>query len=182
MSSEDKDIFADSEEIDDPDSGKTIKDPDSMEVDHGSGDLQSENVNISNENPAIANKDDKDNDIEVDQEEESLNVLQDKSNVPDQEDNDDTDTPTKDEAAVKLFRFPQGRIKSIMKLDPEVGMVNGEAIFLVNKAVEEFIQCLAVESYHHTASSKKKTITKEHVMTAIESIDELAFLDGAMDD
>ena len=88
-------------------------------------------------------------------------------------------SPTKE---AKLFRFPQGRIKQIMKLDPEVNMVNGEAIFLVNKAVEEFIQCLAVESYHNTASSKKKTIMKDHVLTAIESNDELAFLDGAMED
>ena len=88
-------------------------------------------------------------------------------------------TPSKGQ---KLFRFPQGRIKQIMKLDPDVNMVNGEAIYLVNKAVEEFIQCLAVESYHHTASSKKKTISKEHVLTAIESNDELAFLDGAMED
>ena len=90
-------------------------------------------------------------------------------------------TPTKG-GNTKLFRFPQGRIKQIMKLDSDLNMVNAEAIFLVNKAVEEFIQCLAVESYHHTAHSKKKTITKEHVITAIESNDELAFLDGAMDD
>ena len=90
-------------------------------------------------------------------------------------------TPTKG-GSTKLFRFPQGRIKQIMKMDTDVNMVNGEAIFLVNKAVEEFIQCLAVESYHHTAHSKKKTIMKEHVLTAIESNDELAFLDGAMDD
>ena len=69
-----------------------------------------------------------------------------------------------------------------MKIDSDLNMVNAEAIFLVNKAVEEFIQCLAVESYHHTAHSKKKTIMKEHVLTAIESNDELAFLDGAMDD
>ena len=69
-----------------------------------------------------------------------------------------------------------------MKIDSDLNMVNAEAIFLVNKAVEEFIQCLAVESYHNTASSKKKTIMKEHVLTAIESNDELAFLDGAMDD
>ena len=98
---------------------------------------------------------------------------------PDETEEGDEKTPTK---GPKLFRFPQGRIKQIMKLDPEVNMVNGEAIYLVNKAVEEFIQCLAVESYHHTASSKKKTISKEHVLTAIESNDELAFLDGAMDD
>ena len=69
-----------------------------------------------------------------------------------------------------------------MKLDPEVGMVNADAIFLINKAVEEFIQCLAVESYHHTTSSKKKTIMKDHVTIAIETTDELAFLDGAMED
>ena len=182
MSSEDKDIFADSEEIDDPapSTAENDKNNDSMDVDNDSETVQSENVNKISEKSTESNPDDKDNGVEVDQE-ESLNVLNDKSNVPDQEDNDDTDTPTKD-GTVKLFRFPQGRVKSIMKLDPEVGMVNGEAIFLVNKAVEEFIQCLAVESYHHTASSKKKTITKEHVMTAIESIDELAFLDGAMDD
>lgn len=117
-------------------------------------------------------------------EENSSNILTDKSNVPDDTENGEEDadgTPSK-ESSTKLFRFPQGRIKSIMKIDPDVGMVNGDALFLVNKAVEEFIQCLAVESYHHTASSKKKTIMKEHVMTAIESIDELAFLDGAMED
>lgn len=117
-------------------------------------------------------------------EENSSNVLTDKSNMPEDTENGEEDadgTPSK-ESSTKLFRFPQGRIKSIMKLDSDVGMVNGDALFLVNKAVEEFIQCLAVESYHHTASSKKKTIMKEHVMTAIESIDELAFLDGAMED
>merc|ERR1712156_463455 len=117
-------------------------------------------------------------------EENSSNVLTDKSNMPEDTENGEEDadgTPSK-ESSTKLFRFPQGRIKSIMKLDTDVGMVNGDALFLVNKAVEEFIQCLAVESYHHTASSKKKTIMKEHVMTAIESIDELAFLDGAMED
>merc|ERR1719369_642404 len=106
------------------------------------------------------------------------NVLNDKTNTSP---STSKKTPTKD-AVPKLFRFPHNKIKQIMKLDPEVGMVNAEAIFLVNKAVEEFIQCLAVESYHHTVTSKKKTITIQHVKTAIESNDELAFLDGAMDE
>ena len=115
--------------------------------------------------------------------------LSDRERPEDLSDSERPDTGEADEAEersptkeAKLFRFPQGRIKQIMKLDPEVNMVNGEAIFLVNKAVEEFIQCLAVESYHNTASSKKKTIMKDHVLTAIESNDELAFLDGAMED
>ena len=109
--------------------------------------------------------------------EDSENILSDKTNASPST----TKTPTKD-SAPKLFRFPHNKIKQIMRLDPEVVMVNNEATFLVNKAVEEFIQCLAVEAYHHTVTSKKKTIMKDHVSLAIETNDELAFLDGAMED
>ena len=167
MSSED--LFANSEDVDNPESMETDdKTEDDSEVSKiRDGEME--------ETDAVGSENTEDDDIEV------PDVLHDRSNIEEAEDN--TDTPSKDkEEPTKLFRFPQGRIKSIMKLDPDVGMVNGEAIFLVNKAVEEFIQCLAAESYHYTQSSKKKTIMKEHVMTAIESIDELAFLDGAMDD
>lgn len=168
MSSED--LFANSEEVDNPEA---------METD-GKTDNDSEiNDSKVGEEETDAAIESGDND---DDENETSGVLEDRSNMDNTEGTEsNTDIHSKEEAT-KLFRFPQGRIKSIMKLDPDVGMVNGEAIFLVNKAVEEFIQCLAAESYHYTTSSKKKTIMKEHVMTAIESIDELAFLDGAMDD
>ena len=33
----------------------------------------------------------------------------------------------------KLFRFPLGTIKKIVKLDEDVHMVNAEAIFLISK-------------------------------------------------
>ena len=171
MSSED--LFANSEEVDNPEAmetdGKTDKDSEIME----------NKVGEEEETDAAVAEESGDNE---DDENETSGVLEDRSNIDNTEEAEsNTDIHSKEEAT-KLFRFPQGRIKSIMKLDPDVGMVNGEAIFLVNKAVEEFIQCLAAESYHYTTSSKKKTIMKEHVMTAIESIDELAFLDGAMDD
>ena len=175
-----KNLLLDSEDVDDP-AEEERNDEEGMEVDKNEEEMNSgesydaveeteenkEDVHNDDENPEdSANEDDEDS---------SINVLNDKSNLQEE------DTPTK-EGSSKLFRFPQGRIKTIMKLDSDVGMVNAEAIFLVNKAVEEFIQCLAVESFHITSSSKKKTIMKEHVMTAIESIDELAFLDGAMED
>ena len=167
MSSED--LFANSEEVDNPEAmetdGKTENDSEMIENKVGEEEEERD--------AAVESGDNEDDDNETSR------VLHDRSNTEEADSN--TDTPSKEEAT-KLFRFPQGRIKSIMKLDPDVGMVNGEAIFLVNKAVEEFIQCLAVEACHYTQSSKKKTIMKEHVMTAIESIDELAFLDGAMDD
>ena len=163
MSSED--MFANSEEVDNPDPVGNEE----MEVDNNA------------ETPVADDNNEEAHDEDTELNNSGDNILSDKTNVSQSEEAEDT--PTKDkEDSVKLFRFPQGRIKSIMKMDPDVGMVNSEAIFLVNKAVEEFIQCLAVESYHYTASSKKKTIMKDHVMTAIESVDELAFLDGAMED
>ena len=169
MSSED--LFANSEEVDNPEAmetdGKTENDSEMIENKVGEEEQEEET------DAAVESGDNEDDDNETSR------VFHDRSNTEEVDSN--TDTTSKEEAT-KLFRFPQGRIKSIMKLDPDVGMVNGEAIFLVNKAVEEFIRCLANESCHYTQSSKKKTIMKEHVMTAIESIDELAFLDGAMDD
>ena len=166
MSSED--MFASSEEID-ADSKREEGDTVSMDTEENTEetddkDLNKDRIPSTGSNPDV----------------EDLSDGENLSKTAESEEGEER-TPTKG-GSTKLFRFPQGRIKQLMKLDSDVNMVNGEAIFLVNKAVEEFIQCLAVESYHHTAHSKKKTIMKEHVLTAIESNDELAFLDGAMDD
>ena len=161
MSSED--MFESSEEID-ADSKKEREETISMETEENINDKDKDRIPSTDSNADV----------------EDLSDGENFSKTAEDDEGEDR-TPTKG-GSTKLFRFPQGRIKQIMKMDSDVNMVNGEAIFLVNKAVEEFIQCLAVESYHHTASSKKKTIMKEHVLTAIESNDELAFLDGAMDD
>ena len=170
MSSVSGDMFDNSEEVDNPTAMETDDKPDDSETSKN----KDEEVEVDDTDAVESGDNEDDENLES-------GVFQDRSNIENSEEGNSADTPSKEEPT-KLFRFPQGRIKSIMKLDPDVGMVNGEAIFLVNKAVEEFIQCLAAESYHYTQSSKKKTIMKEHVMTAIESIDELAFLDGAMDD
>lgn len=46
------------------------------------------------------------------------------------------DTPHGDEEQrEKLIRLPLGRIKTIIKMDPEVNLVNQEAAFLVAKSV-----------------------------------------------
>jgi len=82
--------------------------------------------------------------------------------------------------AEKLFWFPQGTIKRVMKLDPEVNLVNSEAVFLVNKAVEQFVQCLALEASNFMGG--RKTLVGRDISSAIESQDCLAFLEGAMED
>jgi DNA polymerase epsilon subunit 4 len=54
-------------------------------------------------------------------------------------------------------------------------------VFIVAKALELFVESLAVESFSFTSQSKKKTISKDDVFKAIDSVDSLAFLDGALD-
>ncbi|PBC26554.1 DNA polymerase epsilon subunit [Apis cerana cerana] len=86
-----------------------------------------------------------------------------------------------EEQKEKLVKLPLGRIKTIIKMDPEVHMVNQEAVFLITKSTELFIDSLAKESYKYTAQMKKKTIQKRDVESAINNIDALVFLEGMLD-
>ncbi|XP_076242494.1 DNA polymerase epsilon subunit 4 [Calliopsis andreniformis] len=80
----------------------------------------------------------------------------------------------------KLVRLPLGRIKTIIKMDPDVNMVNQEAVFLITKSTELFIDSLAKESYKYTAQMKKKTVQKRDVESAINNVDALVFLEGML--
>ncbi|XP_022217767.2 DNA polymerase epsilon subunit 4 [Drosophila obscura] len=84
------------------------------------------------------------------------------------------------EAGAKLTHLPVGRVRNIMKLDPDMHVATQEAVFTMTKAVELFIASLARESYTYTAQSKKKTVQKRDVDLAISAVDSLMFLDGAM--
>lgn len=88
----------------------------------------------------------------------------------------------KEEVEVKQYKFPLGRVKNIMKMDPDVNMASQDAVFLVTKALEYFVESLAIESYSYTSQSKKKTVSRNDVEKAIDAVDCLAFLEGAMDD
>lgn len=86
-----------------------------------------------------------------------------------------------DEQKEKLTRFPLGRIRSLIKTDPEVNVVNQEAVFLISKAAELFIDSLVKESYKYTAEMKKRLIQKRDVENAIDNVDSLVFLEGMID-
>lgn len=86
------------------------------------------------------------------------------------------------ETQAKLFRFPLGTVKKIVKMDDDVHMASQDAILVISKATELFVASLAAEAFSYTSKNKKKTIQKNDVVTAIETTEALAFLDGAMDD
>jgi len=88
----------------------------------------------------------------------------------------------KTEAEEKLFQFPLGTVKRIIKMDPDVNIISKDSIFLITKALEMFVQSLSIEAYSYTAGAKKKTMSKQDVEKAIDAVDALAFLDGALDD
>ncbi|XP_076762894.1 DNA polymerase epsilon subunit 4 [Xylocopa sonorina] len=86
-----------------------------------------------------------------------------------------------EEQKEKLVRLPLGRIKTIIKMDPEVNIINQEAVFLIAKSTELFIDSLSKESYKYTAQMNKKTIQKRDVTSAINNVDALVFLEGMLD-
>ncbi len=88
-----------------------------------------------------------------------------------------------EKASEKLVQFPPTRIKQLMKLDPDLQLTNAEAVFLVAKATELFVESLAREVYYsHTAKQNKKTVSKQDFDSTVDAADCLAFLEGALDD
>jgi len=82
----------------------------------------------------------------------------------------------------KQFKFPLGTVKRIIKMDPDVNMINKDSVFLISKALEMFVQSLSIEAYSYTAGANKKTMSRQDVEKAIDAVDALAFLDGALDE
>ncbi|XP_012221097.1 DNA polymerase epsilon subunit 4 [Linepithema humile] len=86
-----------------------------------------------------------------------------------------------EEQREKLVQLPLGRIKTIIKMDPEVSMVNQEAVFLITKSAELFIDSLAKEAYKYTVQAKKRTVQKRDVESAINNVDALVFLESMLE-
>ena len=86
-----------------------------------------------------------------------------------------------EEKSEKLLRLPLSRVRSIVKVDPEVHIAGQEAIFLITKCTELFLESLAKEAYRFTVQGKRKTLQKKDIDNAIESADCLAFLEGILD-
>jgi len=81
----------------------------------------------------------------------------------------------------RIVRLPLSRVKQIMKMDPEVSIVGSEAVFLVTKAAELFLEYLGRESAKYTLMSKRKTVQRRDIDAAIDSVAHLCFLEGALE-
>ncbi|XP_050092897.1 DNA polymerase epsilon subunit 4 [Anopheles aquasalis] len=82
---------------------------------------------------------------------------------------------------VRLSLLPFARIKQLMKVDCEISVISAEAIFVVTKATEHFVQTLAKDACGYTMDSKKKNMSKADIEKTIANTFSLKFMEGMMD-
>ncbi|XP_022816391.1 DNA polymerase epsilon subunit 4 [Spodoptera litura] len=114
---------------------------------------------------------------------EHINTIQDSDLLSSEEQTIDSKKPPPQNKSevIRSTRLPIARIKNIMKMDPDVSVVSGDAVFLVTKATELFLETIAKETYAYTATNKRKIIAKKDLDLVINKVDCLCFLEGAMD-
>ncbi|GAB1610723.1 DNA polymerase epsilon subunit 4-like [Argonauta hians] len=81
----------------------------------------------------------------------------------------------------KLVKLPISRIRKIIKLDPDVSLASQEAMIVLSKATELFVQYVSREASNYTFQGKRKTLQRKDLDVAVERTDTLAFLDGALE-
>lgn len=64
--------------------------------------------------------------------------------------------------------FPKSRVKKIITLDKDVKRVSSEALFLVSRSTELFLQLLAEKSAEVAIEKKRKTVKLEHMRIAVK--------------
>ncbi|KAM4883972.1 DNA polymerase epsilon subunit 4 [Sylvia borin] len=83
--------------------------------------------------------------------------------------------------AARLARLPLARVKALVKADPDVTLASQEAVFVLARATELFVETIAKDAYVYAQQGKRKTLQRKDLDNAIEAIDEFAFLEGTLD-
>ncbi|XP_002732556.1 DNA polymerase epsilon subunit 4-like [Saccoglossus kowalevskii] len=93
----------------------------------------------------------------------------------------DTENNGQSEKPNRLTKFPLSRVKHMMKLDPDVTLASQESVYLITKATEMFVDYISKYSHNYTSQSKRKTMQRKDIDSSIQSLDELAFLEGTLE-
>ncbi|XP_026546178.1 DNA polymerase epsilon subunit 4-like [Notechis scutatus] len=78
-------------------------------------------------------------------------------------------------------RLPLSRVKALVKADPDVSLASQEAVFILARAAELFVETISKDAFIHTQHGKRKTLQRKDLDNAIEALDEFAFLEGTLD-
>jgi DNA polymerase epsilon subunit 4/chromatin accessibility complex protein 1 len=74
------------------------------------------------------------------------------------------------------IKFPMNRIRRIMRSDNSAPQIMQDAVFLVNKATEMFIERFSEEAYDSSVKDKKKFIHYKHLSSVVSNDQRYEFL------
>jgi len=74
--------------------------------------------------------------------------------------------------------LPLARIKKIMKRDPDVSNMSKEALFLMTKCTDLFVEHLGEQSIRQAYGQKRKSVRVEDITSAIRSTSSARFLEA----
>ncbi|XP_048845862.1 DNA polymerase epsilon subunit 4 [Brienomyrus brachyistius] len=94
---------------------------------------------------------------------------------------EESSQPTAPGPTSRLAKLPLSRIKALMKADPDVSLASQESVFIIAKATELFVEMIAKDALVFAQQGKRKTLQRKDLDSAIEAVDEFAFLEGALD-
>ncbi|KAJ3105474.1 hypothetical protein HDU97_008090 [Phlyctochytrium planicorne] len=76
--------------------------------------------------------------------------------------------------------FPVPRVKAVMKEDPEVHQVAGDAAVLMSMATEVFLEFMTQKAWQYTQKDDRKTIAYKDVARVVQYSTEFDFLDDVI--
>lgn len=76
----------------------------------------------------------------------------------------------------KVCSFPMGRIKRIFKTQSSDFAITGEAVFLVNKATDKFLEQFCEDAYQCCAKDRKKSLAYKHLAAVVSEQSKYDFL------
>lgn len=93
----------------------------------------------------------------------------------------------KDVSTPTTLRVPKGSVKRIMKMDDEVKMVAADAVFLMGKATELFLESFVTASHTNTVKDKRRVVTYNDAFLAVRDAEtrcrqDWTFLVGTADE
>ncbi|KAI9221128.1 histone-fold-containing protein [Blastocladiella britannica] len=74
--------------------------------------------------------------------------------------------------------FPLARIRRIVKADPDISAMSSDAVFVMAKASELFVEKLAWAAAASAENDKRRTVQYKDVARGAKDADELWFLEG----
>lgn len=81
-----------------------------------------------------------------------------------------------DDEVSKVCNFPMGRIKRIFKTQSSDIGITGEAVFLVNKATDKFLEQFCEDAYECCAKDRKKSLAYKHLAAVVSEQSKYDFL------